>query len=321
MSDSSAFTREKGEDGVLVLTLDVPGEKVNTLGKGLIAGFEQLLAEIEKDPQIRAVVIRSGKPDNFIAGADIEDFTQIRSAEEGEALSRTGHAIFDRIEASRVPFVAAIHGTCLGGGTELALACRYRVASDDPKTALGLPEVMLGLLPGAGGSQRLPRLVGLATALDLILTGRSLKAKKALEGGSRRRGVPGARPARRGAARGARAWRSGGLHAEAPGHRLARAAAAPGDLLEGARVGAEEDGRPLPGAARGDRGRAAGHATTLAEGLKLEAAAFGRLSASDGLAQPRVSLLRHAGDQEGRGLSRGHAARPRSASSASSGPG
>ena len=98
MSDPQAFTREKGEDGVLVLTLDVPGEKVNTLGKGLIAGFEALLADVEKDPSIKAVVIRSGKPDNFIAGADIKDFTQIRSAEEGQALSRAGHAIFDRVE-------------------------------------------------------------------------------------------------------------------------------------------------------------------------------------------------------------------------------
>jgi len=167
MSDPQAFTREKGEDGVLILTLDVPGEKVNTLGKGLIAGFEALLAEVGSDTSIRAVVIRSGKPDNFIAGADIKDFTQIRSTEEGQALSRAGHAVFDRVEQARVPVVAAIHGTCLGGGTELALACRYRVASDDPKTALGLPEVMLGLLPGAGGSQRLPRLVGLATALAL----------------------------------------------------------------------------------------------------------------------------------------------------------
>ena len=85
----------------------------------------------------------------------------MRSAEEGEALSRAAHAVLDRLEACRVPVVAAIHGSCLGGGTELALACRYRVASDEPKTTLGLPEVMLGLLPGAGGTQRLPRLVGL----------------------------------------------------------------------------------------------------------------------------------------------------------------
>ena len=156
VSDTSAFTREKDADGVLVLTLDVPGEKLNTLGQGMIAEFEQLLSEVEDDPSVRAVVIRSGKPDSFIAGADIKDFTRIGSAEEGEALSRAGHAIFDRLESCRVPVVAAIHGTCLGGGTELALACRYRVASDDPKTSIGLPEVMLGLVPGAGGRSACP---------------------------------------------------------------------------------------------------------------------------------------------------------------------
>ncbi len=112
----------------------MPGERLNTLGKGLIAGFERLLSEVEKDESVRAIVVRSGKPDSFIAGADIKDFTRIGSAEEGEALSRAGHAIFGRLEGCRVPVVAAIHGTCLGGGTELALACRYRVASDDPKT-------------------------------------------------------------------------------------------------------------------------------------------------------------------------------------------
>ena len=159
---SGAFTAERGAGGVVVLTLDVPGEKVNTLGRERIAEFEALLDEVEKDAAVRAVVIRSGKPDNFIAGADIKDFTRIRSAEEGEALSRAAHAVLGRVEGCRVPVVAAIHGSCLGFGTELSLACRYRVASDDPKTAIGLPEVMLGILPGAGGTQRLPRLVGLA---------------------------------------------------------------------------------------------------------------------------------------------------------------
>jgi len=117
LSEAGAFTGERGDDGVLVLTIDVPGEKVNTLGKGMIAGFEELLAEVEDDASVGAVVVRSGKPDSFIAGADIKDFTRIRSAEEGEALSRAAHAVFDRIERSRLPFVAAIHGSCLGGGS------------------------------------------------------------------------------------------------------------------------------------------------------------------------------------------------------------
>jgi 3-hydroxyacyl-CoA dehydrogenase/enoyl-CoA hydratase/3-hydroxybutyryl-CoA epimerase len=179
----SVFHREQDEQGVLVLTLDVAGEQLNTLSSGLIAEFEALLDAIEKDSSVRAVVLRSGKPDSFVAGADIHEFTRIRTVEDGRALSRQGHRIFDRVENARVPVVAAIHGTCLGGGTELALACRYRVASDDKKTQIGLPEVMLGLLPGAGGSQRLPRLVGLAASLDLILTGRSLKAARALKAG------------------------------------------------------------------------------------------------------------------------------------------
>jgi 3-hydroxyacyl-CoA dehydrogenase/enoyl-CoA hydratase/3-hydroxybutyryl-CoA epimerase len=107
---SGAFRRETDEQGIAVLTLDVPGEKVNTLGKGMIAEFEGLLDELTKDASVKAVVLRSGKPDNFIAGADIKDFTRIRSAEEGEALSRAGHAIFEKLEAAAVPVVAAIHG-------------------------------------------------------------------------------------------------------------------------------------------------------------------------------------------------------------------
>jgi 3-hydroxyacyl-CoA dehydrogenase/enoyl-CoA hydratase/3-hydroxybutyryl-CoA epimerase len=166
--------------GVLMLTLDVPGEKVNTLGRHMMEEFRARLGGLESRSDVRAVVLRSGKPDNFIAGADIKDFVKIQSAVEAESLSRAGQEILGRIAAVRLPVVAAIHGSCLGGGLEVALACRYRVASDDPKTVLGVPEVMLGLLPGAGGTQRLPRLVGLPPALDLILTGRSLKAGRAL---------------------------------------------------------------------------------------------------------------------------------------------
>lgn len=180
---SAAFACERGADGVALVTLDVPGEKVNTLGRERIAEFERLLDTLERDAALRAVVIRSGKPDNFIAGADIADFTRIRSAQEGEALSRAAHAILARVEGFRAPVVAAIHGSCLGIGTELALACRYRVATDEARTAIGLPEVMLGIIPGAGGTQRLPRLVGLVSGLDLILTGRTLKPARALRAG------------------------------------------------------------------------------------------------------------------------------------------
>ncbi len=280
MSEAGAFTRERGEDGVLVITLDVPGEKVNTLGRGMIAQFEALLDEVEDDSSVRAVVVRSGKPDSFIAGADIKDFTRIRSAEEGEALSRAGHAIFDRIEGCRVPVVAAIHGTCLGGGTELALSCRYRVASDDPKTALGLPEVLLGLVPGAGGTQRLPRLIGLATALDLILTGRALKASRALEAGLVDEACPAPillAVARKAALRLA----EGGLRPRRPGVGLRERALRPLIFWKARSSVLRKTGGHYPAPLAAVDVVRQGTATSQAEGLKLEAQAFGRLAAGE----------------------------------------
>jgi 3-hydroxyacyl-CoA dehydrogenase/enoyl-CoA hydratase/3-hydroxybutyryl-CoA epimerase len=280
MSEAPAFTRAMGTDGVLVLTLDVPGEKVNTLGRSLIDGFEALLAEVEADASVRALVVRSGKPDSFVAGADIKDFTLIHTAEEGEALSRRGHAIFDRVERARVPIVAAIHGQCLGGGTELALACRYRVATDDPKTALGLPEVMLGLLPGAGGTQRLPRLVGLATALDLVLTGRNLKAAKALRVGLVDEVCPAPillDVARRAAVRLA----DGELSPEREGIGLREQLLRP-IIFNKARASViKKTGGHYPAPLEAIEVVRQGTATTFAEGLKLEAAAFGRLAVTD----------------------------------------
>ncbi len=180
---SGAFTQEMTDEGILVLILDVPGAKVNTLSRALRGEFDALLTRLEGRNDVRGVVLRSGKPEGFIAGADIRDFTAIRTALEAEALSREGQALLARLAALKTPVVAAIHGPCLGGGLEMALACRYRVATDDAKTVIGLPEVMLGIIPGAGGTQRLPRLIGLRAGLDLILTGRSLKAAKALRVG------------------------------------------------------------------------------------------------------------------------------------------
>jgi 3-hydroxyacyl-CoA dehydrogenase / enoyl-CoA hydratase / 3-hydroxybutyryl-CoA epimerase len=180
---SPAFRHAIGDDGVLVVTMDVPGERVNTLSRALMGEFEAFVSDLEGGLGVTGVVLASGKPDSFVVGADIRDFSGIRSAREGEELSRAAQALLDRLAALSMPVVAAIHGPCLGGGLELALACRYRVASDDPRTVVGLPEVMLGLIPGAGGTQRLPRLAGLVTGLDLILTGRSLKASRALRAG------------------------------------------------------------------------------------------------------------------------------------------
>lgn len=171
------------EDGVAILTLDVPGESVNTLNAGVRREFEGLIDRLERDTSIEGAVLISGKPDVFIAGADIEEFLTLETPGDAERLSRTGQALLESLERVRVPVVAAIHGVCLGGGLETALACDYRIATDHPKTVLGLPEVQLGIFPGAGGTQRLPRLIPLPEALDMILSGRNVRPRKALKTG------------------------------------------------------------------------------------------------------------------------------------------
>ncbi len=171
------------EDGVAVVTFDLPGETVNKFTRAVRAEFSAALAALEQDAAVRAVVIISGKPDIFVAGADIDEFVALRTAEEATRLSLEGQALLDRLAAARKPVIAAVHGPCLGGGLEMILACHYRVASDDPATVFAAPEIQLGLLPGAGGCNRLPRAVGLRAALDLILTGRKLRAASALRMG------------------------------------------------------------------------------------------------------------------------------------------
>ncbi len=175
----SAFTTTN-ENGIAVITFDLPGEPVNKLTAAVRVELEALLIGFRDDPSTRAIVLISGKPDNFIAGADIEEFTALTSQDAAERLSFEGQETVSRVETFQKPVVAAIHGACLGGGLELALACHYRIATDHPKTQLGLPEVQLGLIPGAGGCQRLPRLIGARAALDMILTGKSERASKAL---------------------------------------------------------------------------------------------------------------------------------------------
>ncbi|HEX5633076.1 MAG TPA: enoyl-CoA hydratase-related protein, partial [Gemmatimonadales bacterium] len=167
------------EQGIAILTLDVPGATVNTLSRAVGDEFSSLLERLQGDPVVRGIVLISGKPDNFIAGADIEEFTRLRSAAEATALARWGQELIGRVEASPKPVVAAIHGACVGGGLELALGCHWRIATDHPKTQLGLPEVQLGLIPGAGGCNRLPRLIGARAALDIILAGKNERAAKA----------------------------------------------------------------------------------------------------------------------------------------------
>lgn len=176
---TSMLSLEKRSDGVAVIRMDVPGESMNTLQQSFGEEFGQMFEELDQSSDVRAVVFTSGKPGSFIAGADVKMLGKVRTAHDARELSRAGQRGMDRLEAFRLPVVAAIHGACLGGGLELALACHGRVASDDKKTKLGLPEVQLGLLPGAGGTQRLPRLVGVQAALDLMLTGKQLDGKRA----------------------------------------------------------------------------------------------------------------------------------------------
>jgi len=167
-------------DGVATVLVDVPGEPVNTLSRETGTEFAAVLDALEKDAAVKAVVVASGKKDGFVAGANIEMLRDVKGAAEAAELSRDAQAGFDRLERFPKPVVAAVHGACLGGGLEWAMACHYRVCSNDRKTQLGLPEVQLGVIPGAGGTQRLPRLVGIATALDLILAGKTVKPRKAL---------------------------------------------------------------------------------------------------------------------------------------------
>jgi 3-hydroxyacyl-CoA dehydrogenase/enoyl-CoA hydratase/3-hydroxybutyryl-CoA epimerase len=175
----TAFTTSI-DNGIAIVTVDLPGEPVNKLGSGMVAEWEELLEQLRGDAAVQAVVLISGKPDTFIAGADIEEFNRLSSRQEVEALSARGQEMMQRVEQFPKPIVAAIHGACLGGGYELALACHWRVATDSPKTQLGLPEVQLGVLPALGGSVRLPRLIGARAALDIILAGKSERAHKAL---------------------------------------------------------------------------------------------------------------------------------------------
>lgn len=177
----SAFRLTVRPDHTGVITIDVPGEKVNTLKAEFAEQFEAVLRDARKIPGLRAMVIISGKPDTFIAGADIHMIAGCTEASQAQALSESGQRLFNLIENYPLPVVAAIHGNCLGGGLELAMACRSRVVTDSDKTRLGLPEVQLGLLPGSGGTQRLPALIGLTAALDMMLTGRQLRAKQAVK--------------------------------------------------------------------------------------------------------------------------------------------
>ena len=174
----SHWQAEQRPDGVVLLTFDRAGESVNTFAQEVLVELDALLERLALDPP-KALVLRSGKPKGFIAGADIREFAEFDAKGVIGDTIRRGQQVFQRLAELPCPTVAAIHGFCMGGGTEISLACRYRVASNDPSTRIGLPEVKLGIYPGWGGSVRLPRLVGTPAAMDMMLTGRTLSASAA----------------------------------------------------------------------------------------------------------------------------------------------
>ncbi|MGE6108991.1 fatty acid oxidation complex subunit alpha FadJ [Aeromonas sobria] len=177
--NAHTFSLDIRKDGIGILTMDVPGESMNTLKAAFADEIRTVLAQVRANKDLIGLVIVSGKQDSFIAGADISMLDACTSAQDAQTLSREGQEVFAEIEQLSIPVIAAIHGPCLGGGLELALACHGRVASDHGKTVLGVPEVQLGLLPGSGGTQRLPRLIGVAKALDLMLTGKQVRPRQA----------------------------------------------------------------------------------------------------------------------------------------------
>jgi len=170
-------------EGLAQLVFDTPDEKVNTFSAARLRELERIVGELDGRPDIRGLVIRSAKKDVFVAGADIKEFQDLSDPGAARAAARAGQTVFQRLADLPFPTFAVIDGACAGGGCELALACDFRIATDNPKTRIGLPEVNLGILPGWGGTQRLPRLVGLSKALEMVLGATMLDARKAAKAG------------------------------------------------------------------------------------------------------------------------------------------
>jgi 3-hydroxyacyl-CoA dehydrogenase / enoyl-CoA hydratase / 3-hydroxybutyryl-CoA epimerase len=179
MNTLGYWKMERDSDQVAWLALDKPGTSTNVLSSEVLVELGALLAELAAQPP-RALILSSAKKSGFIAGADIREFTAFKGVDDAYALIRAGQGVFDRLEALPCPTIAAIHGFALGGGLELALACRYRIAVNDESLSLGLPEVQLGIHPGFGGTVRAVRVVGVRPAMQLMLTGRPVRADKAL---------------------------------------------------------------------------------------------------------------------------------------------
>lgn len=272
------------DDGIACISIDCSGQSQNTLGRDEMRAASRLLDRLERDESIKGLIFMSAKPGSFIAGADIHLIEACKSTEEASALAAEGQQIFDRIATFPLPVVAAIDGVCLGGGLELALACQARVGTDSDQTRFGLPEVQLGLLPGGGGTQRLPRLIGLPAALDLLLTGRRLRSVRAQRLGLIDDRVPASilleaalqwvRICQRGKVRRGSGWLHGLTSWALGGNPWGR-----GMILKQARQRVEaRTGGNYPAPLRiidcVERGMSAG----IEQGLKAEAAAFGELA-------------------------------------------
>lgn len=179
---AAAFQLSIDPDGIGRLVFDLPNEKVNKFSLPILEELEAVVDNLSQRSDIKALVFLSGKEDIFIAGADLHSFEKIfKDPSQLDGLIHTGHRIFTKISKLPFPTIAYIHGACLGGGCEFALSCTYRIGTDSSKTLIGLPEVSLGIIPGWGGTQRLPRLVGLMEAMDIILPGKAVRAPKAFK--------------------------------------------------------------------------------------------------------------------------------------------
>lgn len=180
--NQEAWHLDINDQGIAYLTINVPGEKVNILSTNVLQQFDSLLDTLKARSDIKALIIKSGKPDTFIAGANLHEFEAGFSDPSfiEKALS-LGHKVFKKLSQLPFPTIAYIHGICVGGGLELALACDYRVVTDHPKTSLGLPETTIGIFPGWGGTQRLPRLVGLMEGVKMVTSGQPVNGTKAFK--------------------------------------------------------------------------------------------------------------------------------------------
>jgi 3-hydroxyacyl-CoA dehydrogenase/enoyl-CoA hydratase/3-hydroxybutyryl-CoA epimerase len=268
------FNMAVDEKGIGAVTVDAAGASINTWTADAFSGFDQIIKELEIAKGVRGIVFISGKPEDFLAGADLMMISRIESAEEAMKIPDLFHGAFARMNALGIPTVAAIHGHCFGGGMEFALACTGRIAKEGKNTLLGLPECNLGLLPGGGGTQRLPRLIGTG-AFALILKGTSLPAAKAHEMGIIDRLVPadGDLP---GEARAfVEAIIAGTAGLKRPVHDFsgidAVAGAARAEILKATR------GREIPGPLLALQAMREGVTLPLAEGLELEKKLFAKV--------------------------------------------